>query len=357
MDTVFPPHFPLTSYVIFAESATTSIFERVACCLSHNNLLDWIIYTLHAKKVPFTIMLPIAAPPAAPPPPPPPSDYSDNQSIRSSNLSEASPYQTATKGSNKNIFPVITNYGLSPQHHFYASNGNEIHSSYQDHDPNESEHNRIHRSKGDVNLRPNTGNTNQESGVLIPGSLREIASSLRWMTIVTTVTAILWEGFALPMRIITGILEPSKLVLGMYLGVFCILLLGVELKTSFSPRLRDNFGFLYNPMTRGFVLVIMSSMCFSLLKSWWECVLGVAFFIVGVGYIYTYVKYSEYRRWQDYNENAMTASWQDVRQYWMRSEHGNGRLSSVWADPEGAWNTVKQTTTAIDEARSLLHNV
>ena len=105
--------------------------------------------------------------------------------------------------------------------------------------------------------------------------------------------------------------DPTKVVLGSYLGFFCLLILGVEL----NAPLRDNFGFLYNPLTRGFCLLIMSTMALGILKSWWESLLGVAFVICGVGYIYTYVRHPEYRRWQDYNESPPVA-WQDVRMYW-----------------------------------------
>jgi hypothetical protein len=322
-------------------------------------------------------MFPIASPPAAPPPSPPPSD-SDANSVRSSlstvdqgsmgdvvvtqistpthnnNYSDLRPspplYQKFATARNATV-PTITNYGLSPQQQFYASTGRHPYDNglyYSD-----EKHSIL---RGDVTLRPNTGNTNQETGAVF-GSLREIASALRWMTIVTTVTAIFWEGFALPMRIVSSALfEPSKIVLGAYLGVFCLLILGVEM----NAPLRDNFGFLYNPMTRGMVLLMMSSMCMGILKSWWEYLLGIAFVIVGMGYVYTYIKYPEYRRWQDYNENRPSA-WQDLQQYWMNSQRGGGswRSSFIWANPDHDppdWDVIRHTTSS-SEARSLLHNL
>jgi COPI associated protein len=326
-------------------------------------------------------MFPIASPPAAPPPSPPPSDSDlDVNSVQSSPAvveedehgtprytPGVSSYQKATAG-NAAAVPTITNYGLSPQHLLYSSSGGGVSGpgnssgynnsgQYQDnhheHEASSSSKNgqKGGRVRGDVTLRPNTGNTNQESGAAF-GSLRENASALRWITIATTITAIFWEGFAFPMRILstTAFVEPSKVVLGAYLGVFCVLILGVEM----NAPLRDNFGFLYNPMTRGMVLLMMSSMCIGILKSWWESLLGIAFVLVGIGYVYLYIRYPEYRRWQDYNENRPSA-WQDLR-HWMNSERGR---SSVWANPDGdhdpfAWTLSQQSSS---EARSLLHNV
>lgn len=202
--------------------------------------------------------------------------------------------------------------------------------------------------RGDTTIRPNTGSTNQEIGAV--GSLREIASTLRWMTIVTTLTAIAWEGFAFPARLIAAVwIDPAKVVLGAYLGVFCLLILGVEL----NAPLRESFGFLYNPLTRGFVLLLMSTMSVGILKSWWESVLGVAFVVCGVAYIVVYIRYPEYRRWQDYNASRPTA-FQEARQYWM----GSNVRTSVWATPDAgreriAWDVVQVNS----EARALLHHV
>jgi hypothetical protein len=314
-------------------------------------------------------MFPIASPPAAPPPSPPNSE-SDVNSVRSSlstidydingdatsssnTYSDLRPSYQKYATSRSATVPTITNYGLSPQHQFYR---NSFISNNQ-HDNGIYSDERKSNPRGDVTLRPNTGNTNQETGAAF-GSLREIASALRWMTIVTTVTAIFWEGFALPMRIVSSaLLEPSKAVLGAYLGFFCLLILGVEM----NAPLRDNFGFLYNPLTRGMLLLMMSSMCIGILKSWWECLLGIAFVMVGIGYIYAYTKYPEYRRWQDYNESRMTP-WQDLQHYWKNSERRGGfgwRSSSGWANPDQDppdWNIIRHTTSS-SEARALLHNI
>jgi COPI associated protein len=349
-------------------------------------------------------MFPIASPPAAPPPSPPQSD-SDINSVQSS-LSPVDPGSSCSSSNNNNnnnnnksntatsihtpnnnnnysdlrpsypkfatsrnaaSVPTITNYGLSPQQQFYASINNNNHHHPPPPPPHDNriiygddDERKLLLLRGDVTLRPNTGNTNQETGAVF-GSLREIVTTLRWMTIATTLTAIFWEGFALPMRIIaTAWWEPSKVVLGAYLGIFCLLILGVEM----NAPLRDNFGFLYNPITRGMVLLMMSSMCMGILKSWWESLLGIAFVVVGMGYVYTYIKYPEYRRWQDYFGNRQSP-WQDLRQYWTnnsdRGSHADWeRSSSIWANPDQGqsnWDIARHTTTSSSEARALLHNL
>jgi hypothetical protein len=240
--------------------------------------------------------------------------------------------------------PSITNYGLSP-----AQSSNKVYNNNNCIPPSngDSQYN-LPMMRGDTTIRPNTGNTNQEIGTM--GSLREITSTLRWATIGTTITAICWEGFAFPARLLGSILfDPAKVVLGVYLGIFCLLVLGVEL----NAPLRDNFGFLYNPLTRGFILLMMSSMCFGILKSWWESILGLAFIVCGLAYIIVYIRYPEYRRWEDYNATRPSV-WNETRQYWM----GSNVRTSVWATPDAgheriAWNVIQTSS----EARSLLHHV
>jgi len=227
--------------------------------------------------------------------------------------------------------------------------------------------------RGDATVRPNTGNSNQSAGTVL-GSLREIATFLRWTTIGSTIAAIIWEGFAFPMRFIGGSIwvHPAQVVLGAYLGFFCLLILGIELK--YTPfQLQDNFGFLYDPFTRGFVLLMMSGMSIGILTSWWESLLGLGLGLVGIGYIYTYIKYPEYRRWQNYNERSPTA-WQEAKMYWNNSV-GGGEYSSLlptaaaaassWADPNNRDNNNNTVSSNLvggiaaaqtaSEVRSLLH--
>lgn len=209
---------------------------------------------------------PAAPPPSsAPPPPPQPSD-ADESSVRSvpnNTTASGSSYQNGSGTSRAAQIPTITNFGddleAGPNTKGRKWMGSTI-------------------VRGDPSLRPNTGQTNDDWGGI--GSLNEVATTLRWMTIASSSTAILWEGFALPTRIIIhSWVYPAKVVLGGYLGVFCMLLLGVELKAP----LRDNFGILYHPLGRAVLLYLMSGMCFGILFTWWEIILGLAFILCGSG--------------------------------------------------------------------------
>lgn len=261
---------------------------------------------------------PRAAPPAASPPQPPSTPSNSDSSVDShdaeSRTYSQQSYSSYQKASNvyssrarNAAIPTITNYGVSPVI--------TIKKEPEFYDPN--------TMLGDPNLRPNTGETNDDYGGI--GSLREVATRLRWMTIFTTILTILWEGFALPTRIILETwIDPGKVVLAAYLGVFSLLVLGVELNAS----LRDSFGFIYNPLGRGALLYLMSSMCFGILHTWWESLLGVALILCGTGYFFAYFKYPEYSRWYDYNENHV---WQDVRSVMSRT--AIGRRVNSWSRP------------------------
>lgn len=209
--------------------------------------------------------------------------------------------------------------------------------------------------RGDASIRPNTGNSNQKAGDHL-GSLQEITTYLRWITIASTCAAIVWEGFAFPLRLIGQFLyDPAQVVLGAYLGFFCLLLLGGEFN---HPDLKDNFGFLYYPLSRGITLLMMCSMCLGILNKWWESLLGLNFGLVGAGYIYAYIHYPEYRRWQHYNERMPTA-WQDATMYWTG---GSAIPTTPWADPQKPNFMSPKVTQSVasviaSETESLLGNV
>ena len=200
--------------------------------------------------------------------------------------------------------------------------------------------------RGDAQLRPNTGNSNQSAGDPL-GSLQEITSRLRWMTIVSTCLAIIWEVFDFPLRLFGEIFtHPAQVVLGAYLAFFCLLLLSAELN---NQELRDNFGVLYYPLSRGFFLLMLSSMCLGILNRWWESLLGVNFAIVGAGYIFAYIKYPEYRRWQHFNERMPTA-WQEAKMYWS----GEVVRTAAWASLQGSPSNESPQTAIPRETQALL---
>eukprot|EP00534_Pseudo-nitzschia_fraudulenta_P002216 CAMPEP_0201116918 /NCGR_PEP_ID=MMETSP0850-20130426/1059_1 /ASSEMBLY_ACC=CAM_ASM_000622 /TAXON_ID=183588 /ORGANISM="Pseudo-nitzschia fraudulenta, Strain WWA7" /LENGTH=272 /DNA_ID=CAMNT_0047381127 /DNA_START=495 /DNA_END=1313 /DNA_ORIENTATION=+ len=257
-------------------------------------------------------------------------------------------------GLSTSFFPNQTGGG-SATHSATASGGNET-------NPDDDADAHLPQMRGDASLRPNTGNSNQEAGDLF-GSLQEITSFLRWTTITATCAAIVWEGFAFPLRLFgMALIHPAQFVLGGYLGFFCILLLGAEFN---NEVLLDNFGFLYDPISRGIVLIMMGGMCLGILAAWWESLLGLVFLVVGVGYIHAYLKYPEYRRWRHHNEK-MPSAWQEAQDYLVRTAKGGGVSSRVggtfsavptaaWADPNSTAGVTTAAMGAIaSETQSLL---
>ena len=298
-------------------------------------------------------------PPASAPPNPPLDNYGTEPfPINSVNLEEFS-YQTPYGMQNRpGLIPKVSeDYGLSSSY-LSETHGNgpvrpplDVSNSGRVLDGSHLPH-----MRGDASLRPNTGSSNQSAGDPL-GSLQEITSFLRWTTIISTGAAIVWEFFAFPPRLI-GVFflqDPSQVVLGAYLAFFCLLVLGAEFN---SPILKNNFGFLYYPLSRGIILVLMSGMCLGVLKLWWECLLGLAFGAVGIGYIYTYIKYPEYRRWNHFNERMPTA-WQDAKMYW----YGESSVRTAsWADTRGSSITPMAAQAAMggfsaSETQSLLNTV
>lgn len=273
---------------------------------------------------------PAAPPPSSAPPPPPPPSESDENSVRTLQGNTTAPvpsYQYGSGTSRAPQIPTITNFGDNLE---AGTNTNTKGRKWTG-----------GTVRGDPSLRPNTGQTNDDYGGI--GSLNEVTTKLRWMTIASSSTAILWEGFALPTRIIIhSWVYPAKVVLGGYLGVFCMLLLGVEL----NAPLRDNFGILYHPLGRAVLLFLMSGMCFGILFTWWEIALGSSFILCGSGYVYAYIKYPEYRRWQSYNDNNV---WKEAK--------NAARASIAWANPNGSVPDLSNWNTVAEEQQSLISKV
>ena len=326
---------------------------------------------MHSKKPreqrpqkPSNVYQPLAPPPAAPPPPPPPPGDSDVESLvtvedggrprqqqhqgHGSYQAQYPSYHANNYGSSSGqsavggdplrqaSVPGITNYGLgdSPVMSYSNRNGDGTEDGNGLGIPI--------RGGGDASLRPNTGQTNDMYGGI--GSLVEIAAQLRWYTVATCATAVIWEGFALPGRIVLEtVMQPITVVLGAYLGFFSLLFLGVDVNLN----LRDNFGVLYNPLGRGFMLLLMAGLSFGSWASWWEAFLGIAFLGCGCGYLYAYCAYPEYRSWQNYGDNTI---WQEVKSV--------ARKSIVWADPDAVASTLNWDTAPVagSEQRSLLGN-
>lgn len=288
------------------------------------------------------------SPPPAGAPPPPPIDESEPFPVSSINVGYQGSYQGSLQ--NSGLGPRMSqDYGL-PANYLPDSQSNGV--SRQTIDA--SLLSNMTHMRGDASLRPNTGNSNAGEETV---SLQEITTFLRWTTIASTCAAVVWEGFAFPMRLIATIVtDPAEVVLGGYLAILCFLVLSAELNNA---TLRDNFGFLYYPFSRGLILLMMSGMCLGILSQWWESLLGLAFGGSGIGYIYAYIKYPEYRRWEHYNERMPTA-WQEARMYWSGESTIN---TASWAEPRsvaGSFIAPKTTQSLIgtaSETQALLYSV
>ncbi|CAJ1966563.1 unnamed protein product [Cylindrotheca closterium] len=134
-------------------------------------------------------------------------------------------------------------------------------------------------------------------------------------------------------------MNSARVILAAYLGVFALMILGVEL----NAPMKDSFGILYHPIGRSFLLFLMSSMCLGLLEAWWEAALGMCYLICGSGYVYAYFRYPEYQRWDDCNES----------QVWANMRTAIRRRTNPWANPNGRSNLASDWTT-FEEAETLL---
>lgn len=238
-----------------------------------------------------------------------------------------SPSSSSSYQSRSAPLPSITNYGISPTR---KSRKQRQIPDYENHpDPFTAEAN--------PEFRPNTGKTNDDVGGF--GSLTEVVFRLRWATIVTTLTTLVWEGFAFPARLLVDAWwNSARVVLAAYLGIFALMILGVEL----NAPMKDNFGVLYHPIGRSVFLYLMSSMCLGILEAWWEGMLGIAYFLCGTGYIFAYFRYPEYQRWDDYNESEV----------WSNMRTAIRRRTNPWAHPSGSnlasdWTTLEETQTLL----------
>jgi len=239
-------------------------------------------------------------------------------------------YQNNAYQSRSAPMPAITNYGISP------SRKSRKQSEMPDFE-NDS------NSKANPEFRPNTGKTNDDVGGI--GSLTEVVSRLRWATIATTLATIVWEGFAFPSRLlIDAWMNSARVILAAYLGIFALMILGVEL----NAPMKDSFGILYHPIGRSLLLFLMSSMCLGILEAWWEGALGIFYFICGAGYVFAYFRYPEYQRWDGYNDSE---SWES--QSWRNMRTAIRRRTNPWARPSGRNNLASDWTT-LDETQTLL---
>ena len=87
------------------------------------------------------------------------------------------------------------------------------------------------------------------------------------------------------------VLKWDQAILGIYLLVFCRVLMCYEIHTpAIATFLRDYFGLLYHPLGRGLYLILVGGLCVGQL--WIPFVLvGVCFWCVAGGTLYAFLAF------------------------------------------------------------------
>lgn len=226
---------------------------------------------------------PLAPPPSAPPPSPPP--HAALQQPLPSSFSE----------SRKAEMPRVTHYD---SYHDSAAFG------------------------GDASVRPNVGEANSADGDALP----EFLMKLRVANLAGCILSILLEIPAFLGHFL--LLKWDQAVLGIYLMVFCLVLICYEIHTpAIATPLQDYFGLLYHPLGRALYLILLGGLCVG--QSWIPLVVvGVLFWLSAGGTLYAFIKFPRYRRmFQDEHPKDL---WMVARSRytWARPEQ-EGLLDSV----------------------------
>jgi hypothetical protein len=249
--------------------------------------------------------------------------------------------------------------------------------------------NSVYASFGDINMRPNTGEDNWYDGEILGLALHEIMKSLQWSNILSCAAVIVLEVLVAIFRIFS----PDRFVMGCYLAFFASLLLRVEvaqiiqqhrkqqqimmesngtvetnghqagaswiadaaasglasstrLPEVHAPFLRDNFGLLFHPSGKAFMLFLMASMCVGQNNNIFELVLGSVFAINALFTCYLMCQYPGYRRQEDIPVPMLPPS--------PGSTRGKVRQSATWSYYENQASSVWQVATTIAEGSSYL---
>jgi hypothetical protein len=147
--------------------------------------------------------------------------------------------------------------------------------------------------RGDATVRPNIGESNAAIG---EASLKESLWKGRLLNIVACSVAIVWQVLH---SIIGNVLflHPARTVLGMYLTLFSILILSFEtgLVVVGQDLVRQQFGLLYHPLGRSFLLLQMSGLAIGQ-GGIVDILLGIVFLGSSVYTMITFCWYPAYRR-------------------------------------------------------------
>jgi hypothetical protein len=210
--------------------------------------------TDQSSKIPLNERWSPPAPMPAAPPPPPPSSGMQFES-----------YQSTTR-----IGPTIINY--------------ETTNVYEPKRPSSSS------LRGDVLIRPNTGQTNSADG----DSFAESVWKMRVANLAACFLAILLEIPNFLGHVFS--LQPARAILGIYLSFFAGLLCCFEFHNPWTDKIiQDQFGVLNHPIGRSFILLLMGGLAIGQ-ATLFDFLLGLVFGVNAILTTYAFIRYPEYRR-------------------------------------------------------------
>jgi hypothetical protein len=174
--------------------------------------------------------------------------------------------------------------------------------------------------RGDVSIRPNTGETNSYDYALFGLALHELLEQLRLANMIAASLTIVMLASTWLLKVI--MVQWTKAVLSGFLVCFALTLLLVECMNiwkvpSIDKPLRDNFGLIYHPVGKAIYLLGTASFCWAL-GGIWETILGAVYCTTGGILWVAWIIYPEFRRPYETDDDA------DVIQY-------TGPRSASWS--------------------------
>jgi hypothetical protein len=183
--------------------------------------------------------------------------------------------------------------------------------------------------RGDASIRPNVGESNAAIG---EASLREALWRGRILNIITCSLALILQ---IP-QFLGNLLwvRPARTILGLYLAVFCSILLVFETGCYGKIWIKTYLGVFHHPLGRSWILFLMGGLAIGqggfLDPTVW---LGIIFVISSIYTLVTYIWYPEYRRRiaeQEGQENRDPIVETNVHdRFWAQPREATALLSAV----------------------------
>lgn len=215
-------------------------------------------------------------PPSGAPPPPPLNSVEEDPLL---SYQHGDARYTPTRGTRAAPLPEITHFDDEPDPRWYYRYG----------------------FRGDVSVRPNTGETNSYDYAIFGLALHELLENLRLANILSATASILVLLTTWLFQAIT--LQWTSLILQGYLAVLSLFLLLAECMTLFKvPQIdsfvRKNLGILYQPFGKASYIFFLATLCWGI-GGLMEIVIGWAYFISAGILLYAIIIYPELRSSED----------------------------------------------------------